>query len=302
MIPRDSIIFDCGRCIFCRKKKSLELARRCVLHSSNYNDNCFLTLTYDEKQEGYTPEASYRDIQLFKKRLRKHVQTKYNKKIEIFNVLEFGKNKKKHFHLIVFNYCPTDLEIFSAKNSINIYTSQQLSKLWTYGYHTIGNVSIASALYQSQYMDKDTKNGNTLSQYKSKSYHSGIGKPYFLKNYKQILLLGYIPFQNQKMPIPRYFLKIADKHYSHFYNPIKFEDTTERKKIYTPFKKGEENHQIALCYKVYLQTHYLENQKLMLENTELLFEDINKSSSPDFIKSGENFLYDLSNSTKYNKF
>lgn len=302
MIPRDSVILDCGRCIFCRKKKSLELARRCVLHASMYNDNCFLTLTYDETKENYTPEASYRDIQLFKKRLRKKVFKDTGKRIEIFNVLEFGKNKKKHYHLIIFNYIPKELFIFSAKNNINIYTSPELTKLWTFGFHTIGNVSIASSLYQAQYMDKDTKNGNTLNKYRSKSYHSGIGKPYFLQNYKQILLLGYVPFNDSKMPIPRYFLKIADKHYSHFYNPIKFEDTTERKKIYTQFKQGEENHEIALCYKIYLQTHYLEKQKLVVENTEKLFEDINSTSSPDFLKSGENFLYDLSNSNKYNKF
>ena len=96
MIPRDSVVFDCGRCIFCRKKKSLELARRCVLHASTYDSNCFVTLTYDEKLSDYTPEAQYRDIQLFKKKLRQKVWRTEKKRIEIFNVLEFGKNKIKH--------------------------------------------------------------------------------------------------------------------------------------------------------------------------------------------------------------
>lgn len=62
-------VFNCGKCLFCRKKKSYELASRCVLHASLYTDNCFLTLTYDEKQKGYHNVLDYTDIQKFKKRL-----------------------------------------------------------------------------------------------------------------------------------------------------------------------------------------------------------------------------------------
>lgn len=240
-------VFNCGKCLFCRKKKAYELACRCVLHASLYQENCFLTLTYDEKRKGYHNEFRYRDIQLFKKRLRKSTK----KKIEIFNVHEYGKNGKKHWHLVVFNYDFQDKTLYTIKNGIPLYTSKKLEELWPYGYNTIGDVSEGSAMYQAQYMEKDFKHGNVTNKKKSHSKHSGIGKQYFLTHYKQILELGFIPINGKKMPVPRYFEKLADKHYSHFFDPTKFRDSLERKAPYRPFRKNEQNHEIACLYALY---------------------------------------------------
>ena len=79
-------VFDCGKCIFCRKKSAYELAMRCVLEASLYTENCFLTLTYDEEMDGYINELDYSHIQAFKKSLRRYVDYHQNKKIKIFNV------------------------------------------------------------------------------------------------------------------------------------------------------------------------------------------------------------------------
>lgn len=290
-VKANSMPFDCGTCIFCRKKRSLELARRCVLHASAYPDNCFLTLTYNNASLG-DGTINYSDIQKFKKRLRRSLEPK---KIEIFNVHEYGKLGRKHWHLVVFNHDFKDKLLYKTSNGIPIHTSEILRRLWPNGHNTIGNVTEASALYQAQYTQKDIKNGNTNNDKKAKSNHSGIGKPYFLKHYKQILLLGYIPFQGQKMPLPRYFEKLTHKHYCHFYETSAFFDLTHRKKLYSQFKISQENKEIADLWLPY-KTEKLKHIKEMEQNwDEIITEHTFTKQRPDFVIAGENALHDLKN-------
>ena len=130
---------------------------------------------------------------------------------------------------------------------------------------------------------------------KSHSKHSGIGKPYFLANYKQILRLGYIPINGQKLPIPRYFQKIAHKHYSHFYETENFFDTPQRKKLYTPFKTGLENKEIADLYIEFKKQKDLKIEELEKKWNDVISHHLTTKSEPDFIKSNQNALYDLQN-------
>lgn len=296
-------VFNCGQCLFCRKKKSYELAVRCVLHSSMYKQNSFLTLTYDEKKPTYHNNFDYTDIQKFKKRLRQHCSRHYNgKKIEIFNVHEYGKNGKKHWHLVLFNHDFSDKQIHTTSNSIPLFTSKTLEKLWPFGFNTIGDVTEASAMYQAQYTQKDIKNGNTNNSKKADSKHSGIGKPYFLKHYAQILSLGYIPFNGRKIPIPRAFQKIAHKHFSHFYEPENFFDTPNRKALYRPFKQGLENEEIA---ELYIQFKYNKEQYIKTieeEWDQIIHDHIYERKTPDFIIAADNALYDLNKKLTTEKF
>lgn len=285
------LVFDCGKCRFCRKKKAYELAARCVLHSSLYANNCFLTLTYDEKKPGYHNNFDYTDIQKFKKRLRR----KSKEKIDIFNVHEYGKNGKKHWHLVVFNYDFPDKEIHSRGPIHHLYRSGLLAKLWPYGHSSIGSVTEASAMYQAQYTQKDFRNGNANNKRKSHSKHSGIGKPYFLKHFDQILGLGYVPVNGKKLPLPRYFFKLAHKHWSHFNEPINFFDTTERKALYRPFKTGEENVAISNKFSQYLE---IRSEKIAQMKTDwdlFISENAFSNLKPDFWLSGENYDHDLKN-------
>lgn len=287
-------VFNCGKCLHCRKKKAYELACRCVLHSSLYENNCFLTLTYDEKKDGYHNEFQYADIQQFKKRLRSQVWRKHQKRIEVFNVHEYGSNGKKHWHLIVFNHDFTDKTLYTKKNNISIYTSKELEKLWPYGFNTIGDVSTASAMYQAQYAEKDFKYGNFKNKKKSHSKHSGIGGAYFKKNYSQILRLGYVPVDGKRMPVPRYFQKIAHKHYSHYYEKSNFFDTPHRKALYRPFKNGEENKHIAECYILYKQIKDEKLVELKQKWDDVILQELTTGKEPDFIQSNLNALHDLS--------
>lgn len=299
---RAQTVFDCGTCITCRKKRSYELASRCVLHASLYKQNSFLTLTYDEKKPGYHNNYNLKDIQTFNRKLRRHCDYHFKKKIEIFYVHEYGKNGKKHWHVLLFNHDFGDKTIHKNSNSTPLYTSRILSKLWPHGFNTIGNVEEASAMYQAQYMEKDFRNGHRGSNKSSKSRHSGLGKKFFLENYKQILMLGYVPFQGRKMPLPRYFQKIAHKHYCHYYDQTYFFDTPHRKKLYTPFKQGQENKEIADLFIQYNLNKQERIEELTDEWEKFIDEYYQTKEKPDFVKSGENTLYDLQNKTAREQF
>lgn len=295
--------FDCGTCLHCRKKKSYELACRCVLHASLYKDNCFLTLTYDEKKEGYHNELNYSDIQKFKKRLRVYVHRTKNQRIEIFNVHEYGKKGKKHWHLVVFNFDFDDKETIPGGNAETPFkTSKTLQKLWPYGHVSVGTVTTASAMYQSQYIEKDFKNGNRTNKKKSKSNHSGIAKAYFLKHYKQILELGYVPINGKKLPIPRYFQKLAHKHWCHYYAPAAFKDTHQRKKLYNAFKNNEANKDIADTYILFKNIKEEKLLELRKEWDDVISHYLTTLETPDFILSGQNTLHDLHNKQTREKF
>lgn len=287
-------VFDCRKCIFCRKKHAYELASRCVLHASLYKDNCFVTLTYDEKKPGYHNNFNYEDIQKFKKRLRTHCQRHHNgKKIEIFNVHEYGSRGKKHWHLIIFNHDFGDKILFGGRSDLPLYTSAMLERLWPHGFNTIGDVSAASAMYQAQYVEKDFKNNNVTSKKKSHSKHSGIGRPYFLKHYKQILRLGYIPINGKKLPVPRSFQRIAHKHWCHYHEPSAFFDNSERKALYRPFIKTDPNPEIAQLYVEYKLIKEERKKELEQEWASFISEHLTSNQEPDFIKSESNTLHDL---------
>lgn len=295
-------VFDCGKCLICRRKKAFELASRCVLHASLYPRNCFLTLTYDETRKGYHNDFCYKDIQDFKKRYRQHVWRSEKRRIEVFNVHEYGRNGKKHWHLIVFGHGFDDQELHSRRNGFPLYTSKVLERLWPFGFSTIGDVSEGSALYQAQYSQKDFQYGHAGSAKKSHSKHAGIGRPYFLLHFEQILLLGFVPFGGRKLPVPRYFEKLADKHFSHFYDPSKFFDLPHRKAVYRPFRQGEANILIADLYGRYLERKRERVDELALIWQEVLSEYLSSGSDPDFTKSGSNALYDLTNKISSDKF
>lgn len=301
-IPRDHIVLDCGKCLTCRKKRAYELAARCVLHASVYKENCFLTLTYDEKKEGYHNDFHYADIQKFKKRTRQYFARNFKSRIEMFNVHEYGKNGKKHWHLIMFGGDFSDKTLYTTRNEIPYFVSETLKRLWPFGHHTIGDVTEASAMYQAQYMEKDFKNYNVANEKKSHSKHSGLGRPYFEKHYRQILRLGYVPFNGRKLPVPRYFQRLAHKHYCHFYDPTKFVDTSQRRALYRPFQPGEENFEIAQLYELFLchKTKNIEASAEAWKETVQLY--LTSGDDPDFIKSNRNKLHDLRKRTSQEKF
>ena len=91
----------CGRCVGCRLERSRQWAIRCVHEASLYDNNCFITLTYDSDHVPSDGSLRVEDFQNFMKRLRKSVAPR---RVRFFHCGEYGeRGDRPHYHAILFN-------------------------------------------------------------------------------------------------------------------------------------------------------------------------------------------------------
>lgn len=196
----------CSRCISCRLEYAREWAVRCVLEATQYENNCFVTLTYDDEHIGDN-RLNYRDFQLFMKKLRKT----QNEPISYMVTGEYGDRRKRaHWHAIIFNWRPRDAEKkYISELNCQVWESETLTKIWGNGIAEFGDVTFQSAAYVARYSLKKLTHGKDHDQWKpihKKSSHHAIGKKYFLENYKHIIDRGAVVLPDgSTAPIPRYF-------------------------------------------------------------------------------------------------
>lgn len=180
------IKLPCNNCIGCRIDKSKEWALRLMHEASLYDDNCFITLTYNAKNLPPDCGLIKSDYQLFMKRYRRYLEApftplnddlkpqtyKYNTKhhnkgdikegtstvqpIHFYHVGEYGDQfNRPHYHALIFGHNFDDwVYLFDSPAGNPIYTSPTLEKLWGLGYVTIGDVTFESAAYCARYVMK----------------------------------------------------------------------------------------------------------------------------------------------------
>jgi hypothetical protein len=204
-----SFQLPCGKCIECRLDYARQWAIRCVHEASMHPKNSFITLTYSDENLGEN-RLDYTDFQLFMKKLRKT----QNEPIGFFCTGEYGeKSLRKHWHAIVFNYRPRDLKsLFATARGDQVYESASLSKLWTFGHSSLGDVTFESAGYCARYAAKKLGFGQDGSHpfepISKKSNKNAIGKKWLEKNYRDLLNVGAIVLQDgSTCSIPRYYQK-----------------------------------------------------------------------------------------------
>ena len=181
--PRDGytdlpVTVPCGQCIGCRLERSRQWAIRCVHEASLHDENCFVTLTFDDAH--LDPEGSLRkeDFQKFMKRLRRKRGA-----VRYFHCGEYGDlNNRPHHHACLFGINFPDREMWSTNNGVPMFVSEELSELWPFGYATIGEVTFESAAYVARYiMKKQTGKeaqayyGSRIPPYNTMSRRPGIG-------------------------------------------------------------------------------------------------------------------------------
>jgi len=185
-----------------------------------HEDNCFITLTF--APEHYPPNGSLdkSHFQKFMKRLRK----KYpEKKIKYYMCGEYGdQNGRPHYHAILFNHDFPDRELYSVRKGIRLDTSDTLSKLWPFGFNTIGNVTFESAAYVARYVTKKITGEKAEQHYKSVNQETGemkpiipeynamslkdaIGKNWFDQFKSEVYPRDYVIQRGQKMRPPKYY-------------------------------------------------------------------------------------------------
>ncbi len=138
----------CGQCIGCRLDKSREWAIRCVHEAQMNEDNCFITLTYNEKNLPHDGSLDKTHFQKFMKKLRKTTDNK----IRYYHCGEYGENlQRPHYHACLFGHDFADKEFFQNSNGNDLYISKQLDKTWNKGFATIGNMTFETAAYTARY-------------------------------------------------------------------------------------------------------------------------------------------------------
>jgi len=219
------IVLPCGQCIGCRLERSRQWAIRCVHEASLYEENSYITLTYEEKKLPPHGSLLVSDFQKFMKRLRK----KYSSKIiRFFQCGEYGEQGgRPHYHACLFNHDFNDKVPWKQINGHQLYTSQALSDLWPLGFSTVGALTFESAAYVARYITKkitgpraklfyegfDEETGEyfqikpeyTTMSRGGRGELGGIGKGWYEKYKGDVYPHGFVILRGKKLRPPKFY-------------------------------------------------------------------------------------------------
>lgn len=214
----------CGQCIGCKLERSRQWGLRCTHESKMHAESAFVTLTYDDKNLPERSNLNHADFQKFMKRLRKNT----GKNIRYYMGGEYGTTTwRPHFHACIFGHDFRDKLYFKRSESGEvIYTSQELAKLWPFGFATTGQVTFESAAYIARYCVQKITGPNAKEHYKRvdengeyqlnpeynrMSLKPAIGKTWYEKHKADIHNHDYAIMNGVKTAAPKYYDKLLKK-------------------------------------------------------------------------------------------
>lgn len=236
----EELFLPCGFCLGCKLERSRQWAVRCMHEASLYEDNCFVTLTYDQEHLPDNMSLDVAEWQNFMKRLRKE----YGSGIRFFHCGEYGSQfLRPHYHGLLFNHDFKDKKLFSEREGVKVYTSSALSHLWKKGFSTVGALTFKSAGYVARYNMKkirpkdQTVNGIGLKPYErltpygevfevkpeyvTMSRRPGIGNKWFKKYRSDVFPSDEVVINGKSGKPPRYYDNLLDKEDVVMFNEIK---------------------------------------------------------------------------------
>lgn len=211
--------FECRKCLPCRLNIAREKAIRAFHEAQMHEDNIFLTLTYDEEHLE-SPRLIYQHFQKFIRDLRYRAQVK----IPYMVTGEYGdKFKRPHWHALLFNYQPPDQKFkYTSDRGDTVYSSEELTKVWSRGSIEYGSITIDSANYVARYAAKKLCHGRDQDHdyhpiHKTSSKY-GLGRSWIEKYHVQTFEHGYVTLPNgAHSKIPRYYVDWCRKHHPTLY-------------------------------------------------------------------------------------
>lgn len=254
------------------------------MHESQmYEDNIFITLTYNNENLPKDGSLNLEHYQAFMKRLRR----KYPKEpIRFYHCGEYGEvckhcglNKRKchlegcknykralgrpHYHAILFNFDFPDKVFFREENGYKYYTSKILEERWTHGFCIIGDADFDSAAYVARYVTKKINGKDTEEHYqgRKKEYatmsrgkeHGGIGKPWYKKYKTDVYPHDHVIVKGREEKPPKYY----DGMYEHS-NPEEFIELANRRGDLAWKHRADNTHERRLV-KEYVQNRHMKD-------------------------------------------
>ena len=189
--PDLRVTLPCGQCIGCRLERSRQWAIRCMHESQLHEENCFLTLTFDQENLDQGGSLVKADFQNFMKRLRRFAEPD---KIRYFHCGEYGEiSQRPHHHAILFGIDFTDKQLLQKERDVSLYTSDQLDSLWGLGLASIGEVTFESCAYVARYCTKKITGpkaeevyGDRIPPYNTMSRKPGIASRWYDKYQRDV--------------------------------------------------------------------------------------------------------------------
>lgn len=234
----------CRKCLQCRLEMSREKALRATHEARMFENNCFITLTFNERSlHDHMPcvdglfSLDRKIIQDFIKRLRHAFSPSL---LRVFGCGEYGeacavcrKSRRAcnciryvqdlgrpHYHLCVFNCSFLDRKLIGSKDKFRYYSSEKLSKLWRFGFSMVCDFSFETAAYVARYNLKKINGVNAEKHYKGRlpefpiypTRGGGLGKPWFEKFGKSdVFPTDSCLARNVKCGVPAYYDRLRDR-------------------------------------------------------------------------------------------
>lgn len=254
----------CGQCIHCKLEKSRQWAIRCVHEASLYENNCFLTLTYDPEHLPAGGGLDYDAPVKFMKRLRKE----FGEGIRSFGCAEYGEKKQRpHYHLLIFNHDFTDKVLWKDQGENSLYVSDTLKSLWPYGHSTCGALTFESAAYTARYVTKKLTGPAAEGNYQSVNEYGeifelppeksvcvsrrpGIGRGWYEQHGKYVRDHDHAIIRGKKVRPAKYYDRLFD-----LTDPENFRDLKARRRNSGEEAKMKLENERKAAYQEYISIH-----------------------------------------------
>ena len=235
----------CGQCLGCRLERQRSWATRILHEASLHDENCFLTLTYDDTHLPEDRSLSKRDLQLFLKRLRK----RQDGKIRYYAVGEYGgRYGRPHYHLCLFGYDPADKRYLSTRAGHKVFVSEEVQRTWPLGMHEVGSLTASSAKYVAGYVLKKVRNAPgcvTVSvvdsdsgevfavapEFATMSRRPGIGRGWIEKFHEDIYPGAEVVVDGKPFKAPEYYTRLLAEKDPELVEGLKVERRKRRKRV-----------------------------------------------------------------------
>lgn len=221
-----SLFLPCGRCVGCRLERSRQWSVRIMHEAQFYDENSFVTLTYDDDHLPPGGSLNYPDFQGFMKRLRARVGP-----VRFFCCGEYGERLgRPHYHAGLFG-CSFRADRYPWRTSGSghrLFRSPTLESLWPFGSAEIGELTVESAAYMARYsfgkvtgqpaerhyqvVDRDTGEVYQLEpEFARMSLRPGIGSRWFEKYGSYVAAHDRVVTKGVPAKPPRYYDTLLER-------------------------------------------------------------------------------------------
>lgn len=213
-----------------------------MMHEASlYEENCFITLTYDDEHLPRDGSLDVSHFQKFMKRLRKRFA---DDRIRFFHCGEYGDTSARpHYHACLFGFDFRDKRVWSVRGDHIVWRSETLEETWQQGLSEIGTLTFESAAYVARYVtkkvtgplaDEHYERVNPLTgelvrvapEYATMSRRPGIGRGWIEKYHEDVYPWDEVVVNGHPSKPPRYYdLYAAER------NPKEFESVSRERRI-----------------------------------------------------------------------